>query len=652
MPRSKQQSPAGLPRVSEEWLVAQRLMRIWIGSRGQTPHRPYGVLVITQRGLVRALELYDQAPTTDDLRNTLFNAMLKPIAGGGKAVRPSTIVVPDVAVARALAAALRDKGLDMEVSANDAPPEVEEIFRAVETFERGGEPEVPGLLASRSVTPELVGEFFSAAAAFYRAAPWVTFGNYDIVGVQHPAEENYRFTIVMGQGGIEYGMATLPSWKDVEYFFTSGARPDEKLARGTYHSLFFDEIDLLPFDDIDAVEAHSWEVAAPNAYPIVLKLESKDKVSRPSRRDLEWYIGALRAIPLLAEVVERQGKNSEATLERSFQVPIGGELVAMKLKFPAGVLPREELPVFDSALDLSEDEDAAAVPAFDRRMMEGVMAGIGAEAGAERLLDDPALYRAQELMYEAFETRNPAKRIALAHDALELSPKCADAWVLLAEEEADTVKRAHEYYRRGVEAGEQALGEQFFEKHRGHFWLILETRPYMRALKGMADTFWRMNRKDQALEYYQKMLALNPNDNQGVRDLVVALLLEANRPAELESLLDRYREDTSAVFAYTRALTAFRRGDRVANRYLREAFRHNPYVPPYLTGDKRVPPRQPEYIGLGDDTEARFYAGEHLNHWRRTPGAVEWVRAEWAKGQAEGPSRRGRKTGAKPKAKR
>lgn len=50
----------------------------------------------------------------------------------------------------------------------------------------------------------------------------------------------------------------------------------------------------------------------------------------------------------------------------------------------------------------------------------------------------------------------PGKRLALAHTALATSPDCADAYVLLAEEAADTVARALEYYQKGVEAGERA----------------------------------------------------------------------------------------------------------------------------------------------------------------------------------------------------
>jgi hypothetical protein len=92
----------------------------------------------------------------------------------------------------------------------------------------------------------------------------------------------------------------------------------------------------------------------------------------------------------------------------------------------------------------------------DRRAMEGLLSmlssGFGAGPGRDALDD------AQDLMYTAWETADRRQRIALAKEALRVSPLCADAYVLLAEETAQTPAEAIELYRKGVEAGEQARG--------------------------------------------------------------------------------------------------------------------------------------------------------------------------------------------------
>ncbi len=66
-----------------------------------------------------------------------------------------------------------------------------------------------------------------------------------------------------------------------------------------------------------------------------------------------------------------------------------------------------------------------------------------------------------------------------------ISPLCADAYNLLADEAA-TPAEARDLYLRGLEAGELALGPEDFEEYGGQFWGFLETRPYMRARHGLA----------------------------------------------------------------------------------------------------------------------------------------------------------------------
>jgi tetratricopeptide (TPR) repeat protein len=210
---------------------------------------------------------------------------------------------------------------------------------------------------------------------------------------------------------------------------------------------------------------------------------------------------------------------------------------------------------------------------------------------------------------------------------LATSPDCADAYVLLAEEEADTVGHALKLYQQGVAAGECALGQEYFEENAGMFWGLLETRPYMRAREGLANILWHLNRKDEAIEHYLEMLRLNENDNQGVRYSLADLLLLTNRYDDLAKLLHRYEDDASSVWLYTRALLNFHIEGRSAkaDKALKAALKQNRHVPDYLTGKKRVPNRLPDYMGWGDDDEAVHYVASHLNYWRRTPGAVDWL---------------------------
>ncbi len=239
---------------------------------------------------------------------------------------------------------------------------------------------------------------------------------------------------------------------------------------------------------------------------------------------------------------------------------------------------------------------------------------------------------AQDVMYEAWEEQSPSRRIALARKALLISPDCADAYVLLAQESVRSPKVAAELYRKGMEAGERAIGSVKFKEFEGHFWGILETRPYMRARFGLAQLLWELGERGEAVGHYQEMIRLNPNDNQGIRDVLIACLLDLNRNNEVHALLGQYKDDPTAQMAYSSALVAFRmNGDTPQSRNLLFiALQGNRFVPSYLLGAKRIPRNLPDHVGFGDKSEAVAYSGDNMSAWKSTPGALEWLRMNWS----------------------
>jgi tetratricopeptide (TPR) repeat protein len=268
--------------------------------------------------------------------------------------------------------------------------------------------------------------------------------------------------------------------------------------------------------------------------------------------------------------------------------------------------------------------DALPVQLPSQQSMEGFLMGIG--IGGRR--DDKAA-QAQQLMYDAWEAPTRQRAVALAKKALTLSADCADAYNLLADQTAKSLEEAIDLYTQGVQAGERALGEQAFKEDVGHFWGLIETRPYMRACQGLAECLWAAGRFDEAVAQYQDLLRLNPNDNQGVRDLLMPCLIELGRDKDAEKLFKLYKDDAMATWKYSRALLNFRkRGNSpTADASLQAAFDENKFVPGYLLGRKKLPRTLPNYYGFGDDAEAVMYAHGNRAAWQATQGALEWLAA-------------------------
>ncbi|MEW5797316.1 MAG: hypothetical protein AB1772_13305, partial [Candidatus Zixiibacteriota bacterium] len=194
-------------------------------------------------------------------------------------------------------------------------------------------------------------------------------------------------------------------------------------------------------------------------------------------------------------------------------------------------------------------------PLQSLRALERHLAGI-ARSGRR---SSTALDQAQELIYEAWEAPTVNGTAALAMEALSISMDCADAYNILAELIPETEEEAIRIYEMAVEAGERALGKKAFKQNVGYFWGLIETRPYMRARAGLAQTLWVAGAKEEAAGHYRELLRLNPNDNQGIRYLVLPCLIELNLDEEAESLMKQFEGDCMAIWLYSRALLDFRK---------------------------------------------------------------------------------------------
>jgi len=237
--------------------------------------------------------------------------------------------------------------------------------------------------------------------------------------------------------------------------------------------------------------------------------------------------------------------------------------------------------------------------------------------------------KAQELAYDAMETDDPVTALKLAMRAVELDRRCVDALVMLAHASADSPDELIEKIEKIVWIGEIALGEDFFEENGGRFWGILETRPYMRARQELADLLRDAGRIEDAIGHYEAMLELNPDDNQGIRDLLLACYLIQGDLDGARRVFDENEDDSSAAFQWSRVLERHLAGDEAeAVTLLAEARKDNAFVEPYLTGAKRMPRSLPEYYSPGEESEAKHVAVNLRPAWRRHRASIAWLKAQ------------------------
>jgi tetratricopeptide (TPR) repeat protein len=260
--------------------------------------------------------------------------------------------------------------------------------------------------------------------------------------------------------------------------------------------------------------------------------------------------------------------------------------------------------------------------------LDALLASLHGPSATDGLSDEEADAKAeaQDLAFEAMEAETEAQARKLAKRALRLDPDCVDALVVMTDLDARTTQAMIAGLQQAVAAGERSLGAEFIRENTGHFWMLMETRPYMRAMEQLARLLFAQGLNLDAIRVYERMLELNPNDNQGVRDSLLGAYLCADDLVGAGKLLKSYKDDAGANFAWGRVLERFLAGDPAgAAVTLKTARQANPLVELYMTGKRAIPQELPDMYSLGSEEEATMCMDGVGLAWSLHKDAVFWL---------------------------
>lgn len=255
--------------------------------------------------------------------------------------------------------------------------------------------------------------------------------------------------------------------------------------------------------------------------------------------------------------------------------------------------------------------------------------GMGGETDELMMLNGPGTSKekAQALLNKAVEASSTKRKIQLAETVLEIYPDSPEAYLILAEE-SDNEQDARAYLKAGIAAGERELGELFFEKNKGHFWGLHETRPYIRICKSYAESCWFGGDAKEAAQILERILELNTEDNTGARYLLAAVYLYNNQLKQAEQLLKKHgKGEAATAFAYDQIILEYKKNGITSQLKMlyRAARGVNKHVPDYLLGLKRLPHNLPDFVGRGDSNEAIEYVIMHSRLWASAPDLLKWM---------------------------
>ena len=158
-------------------------------------------------------------------------------------------------------------------------------------------------------------------------------------------------------------------------------------------------------------------------------------------------------------------------------------------------------------------------------------------------------------------------------------------------------------------------------------WACPENRPALRMLAQQSIDYLHRDEPD-ALMHLHAVLRLNPNDNHGLRDIVVNLHLERGEDNEALAVIARYPDDASPAMCFGKVLALYRLGELAqATVELKEAHNLSPKIVRFLLPARKAEPKSSDYgVQIGGDDEAWLYRDEMRGIWQSVPGVMAWLK--------------------------
>lgn len=110
-----------------------------------------------------------------------------------------------------------------------------------------------------------------------------------------------------------------------------------------------------------------------------------------------------------------------------------------------------------------------------------------------------------------------AEALQILMECCQEDLRCLDAHAHLGLSMFERPQQAIRHYEAGVRIGELSLGPDFDGLLP---WHCIDNRPLLRCLQGYGLCLWRLQRFEEAARVFDRLLWLNPTDNQGIRFLV------------------------------------------------------------------------------------------------------------------------------------
>ena len=162
-------------------------------------------------------------------------------------------------------------------------------------------------------------------------------------------------------------------------------------------------------------------------------------------------------------------------------------------------------------------------------------------------------------------------------------------------------------------------------------WHFVDNRPFLLLLGEYATLIEATDGPQKAIPLYEEVIALNPNDNQGIREFLSTAFVKTNRLEDLVKLDTQYPDDAMQGLKIGVLLALYKLGRLdEARMHIKKIQKYSAHVfREILKTDHPQPALIPGRIQVGGDDEAWLYWRDQGTFWMAAPGAREFLRANF-----------------------
>lgn len=348
------------------------------------------------------------------------------------------------------------------------------------------------------------------------------------------------------------------------------------------------------------------------------------KVTQSEEDDLNYFRGYIPAVDqfIWSKAADRHTASDKKKVQKAASSTFD---VQNRVNIDAGSDPVQDLHRLLARQNFADADEANA---FMQNLVGKPIPEIPlSELTESEIVED--LVRQSE-RYSAPERRKVLLRLSRDY------PKSPAPWLGLCDV-PENHQQHLQYAEEGIVRSVPYNETEYKLEHAGHYWLLSETRPYIRLLSHKALALHSLRRTEESMNVLELILHLNPMDNIGVRQHLLTMLFERGQRQHLvriEQLLEMFNDDESVEVVWSRLwyLIITKSPWTEISAAYEKAKACNAYVAKLINGerleelDRRRTSSTSDSVLVGGVDEALYYVNSLSGFWKSWPQLADAMR--------------------------